>query len=155
MALAPPGWAGAARVHPLGIGFYNEIAGGLRGAADMGLQRSFWGYVDFPLIRELDRHRDRGRVFFNRTNWDSYRQYRRDELLPKGFSYANDAKRADMALTFEQPEHGETEAEIWGSLGPRPVAGVYADGVTFGQLYVETQSAGPPPLTCSTSTSSR
>lgn len=142
-----PGWLGAARVHPNGIGFYNELAGGVRGAAELGMQRSFWGYVPYPLYPSLDRWADRGRVFFNRTNYDSFRQYRTDGLIPSGISYANSAQHAHLGLVFEQPEHGETEAEIWANLGTRPVAGVYQDEVTLGQLYVESWSGQAPPAT--------
>lgn len=143
--VALPGWVGAAAVHPLGIGYYNELAGGVRGAAELGMQRSFWGYVPFPLFRRLEDWADRGRVFFNRTNYDSYRQYRRDALIPDGFSYANDPKHANVGVVFEQPEHGETEAGIWANQGTRPVGGVYLDEVTFGQIYVDDLSNAPPP----------
>lgn len=142
--VALPGWVGAGAVHPFGIGYYNELAGGVRGAAELGMQRSFWGYVPFPLYRELDQWTDRGRVFFNRTNYDSYRQYRRDELIPPGFTYASDPKSARVGVVFEQPEHGETEAGVWANQGPRPVGGVYFDEVTFGQIYVDGRSREPP-----------
>ena len=36
-----PGVAGIARSHPDGIGYYNEIAGGYRGGAVLGMQRGF------------------------------------------------------------------------------------------------------------------
>lgn len=146
LGIALPGWAGAARFHPNGIAYYNELAGGVRGAAELGMQRSFWGYVPFPLYRRLDDWVDRGRVFFNRTNYDSYRQYRRDALIPPGITYANDPQHADVGIQFEQPEHGESEGGIWANLGTRPVAGVYEDEVTLGQIYVEGLSERPPDL---------
>jgi len=102
--------------------------------------------VSFPLIRRLDSWKERGRVYFNRTNYDSYRQYRRDGLVPAGFTYANDPRHADVGVVFEQPEHGETEAGVWANLGPRPVAGVYEDEVTFSQIYVEGLSEAPPDI---------
>ncbi|NJK88082.1 MAG: hypothetical protein HC923_00950 [Myxococcales bacterium] len=142
--LSIPGWVGAARVHPNGIGFYNELAGGTRGAAELGMQRSFWGYVNHPLILNLDTLAPRGRTFFNRTNYDSFLAYRKDGLLADGFSHANDPKHVVAGFVFEQPEHGETEADIWANLGTRPVAGVYQDGVTFGQLYVKGLSDRAP-----------
>ncbi len=142
--IALPGWVGFARAHPNGIGYYNELAGGIRGAAELGMQRSFWGYVTFPIYPRLDELAPPGRTFFNRTNYDSYRMYREDGLLPKGFTYRNEAQGARVGISFEQPEHGEAEADIWANQGTRPVAGVYADEVTLGQVYVSGASSAPP-----------
>lgn len=153
VALLAPGVLGAARVHPNGIGFYNELAGGVRGGAELGMQRAFWGYVAAPLLDELP---PSSGVFFNRTNYDSYRMYRKEGRLPEGIRYRNGAQRADAALHFEQPEHGEVLGEIWTALGTRPVATVEQDGVTLAELYVEGESDRAPPSThTSTGASSR
>ncbi|HJL41227.1 MAG TPA: glycosyltransferase family 39 protein [Myxococcales bacterium LLY-WYZ-16_1] len=140
-----PGVAGAVRTHPFGIAYYNALAGGVRGAAELGMQRAFWGTVNRPLLPELVQRVPKGRVFFNRTNYDAYRMYRRVGVLPeRGLRYASDARFAKAAFHFEQPEHGEAEAEIWSTLGTRPVAGVYLDNVTLAQLYVKGLSDRPP-----------
>ena len=136
-----PGAAGVGASHPHGIGFYNALAGGFRGGAELGMQRGFWGGLAFEAFDALP---ERQRVFFNRTNYDSFRMYRREGLLPDGISYANDAKSAGAAVVFEQPEHGEAEAEVWSRMGYRPVAGTYQDGVTLTQIYVVGESNRPP-----------
>lgn len=144
LALAP-GYLGAAHTHPNGIGYYNELAGGVRGGAELGMQRGFWGYMAHPLFFELgERAGGRGRVFFNRTNYDSYRMYRREGAFPRGIYYANDPKGAEVGVHFEQPEHGEKEGEIWSAIGTRPTAGVYQDEVTLIQLYEKPESRRPP-----------
>jgi 4-amino-4-deoxy-L-arabinose transferase-like glycosyltransferase len=135
-----PGLFGIIASHPNGIGFYNELAGGYRGGAELGMQRVFWGGVAAPLFRDLPS----GRVFFNRTNYDSYRMYRRENVIRPDVSYANDAKFANAGVVFEQPEHGEREAEVWSAIGTRPVDGVYQDNVGLIQLYVEGKSDRPP-----------
>ncbi len=43
-----PGLLGIRSSHPDGIGFYNELAGGYRGGAALGMQRSFWGRPQSP-----------------------------------------------------------------------------------------------------------
>lgn len=144
LALAP-GALGAAASHPNGIGYYNALVGGYRGGAELGMQRGFWGglaFLTFDALQDLPRG---SRVFFNRTNYDSYRMYRREGLLPEGVFYANEAKGAHAGIVFEQPEHAETEADIWSNLGTRPVAGTYQDGVTLTQIYRAGDSARPPP----------
>lgn len=143
-----PGVAGIWRVHPHGIGFYNALAGGVRGGAELGMQRAFWGGVVRPLLPELVREVDQGRVFYNRMNFDAFRMYREDGILPRDrLHYANSAKRTAAAFHFEQPEHAENEGQIWSVLGTRPVAGVYVDNVTMGQMYVKGRSDGPPDST--------
>ncbi len=145
LALAP-GMLGIARSHPDGIGFYNEWAGGFRGGAALGMQRGFWGGLAHP--RYIDTLPDlaggRGRVFFNRTNYDAYRMYQREGKVPKTMHYANDASNAVVGVHFAQPEHGEQEGHIWSAIGTRPVAGVYRDGVTLIQLYAAPESRSRP-----------
>lgn len=140
-----PGYLGAAHTHPNGIGYYNELAGGARGGAELGMQRGFWGYMAYPLYPGLGVSMGaRGRVFFNRTNYDSYRMYRTEGVIPQTLYYANDAKGADVGVHFEQPEHGEKEGDIWSVMGTRPTDGVYQDNVTLIQLYHSGPSSKAP-----------
>lgn len=140
-----PGFAGIAASHPNGIGYYNELAGGYRGAAELGMQRQFWGGLARPLYDQLDEVPRPGQVFFNRTNYDSYRMYQREKLIPADVYYGNSAKAGlEAGVTFEQPEHGETEGDLWSSLGTRPVSGVYQDNVVLNQLYVKGRSRQAP-----------
>ena len=145
-AAMAPGLLGIVRSHPDGIGFYNEVAGGFRGGAQLGMQRGFWGGLGHPRYKnELPGLVDgRARVFFNRTNYDAYRMYQREGTVPKSMSYANEPRRADIGVHFEQPEHSEQEGAIWSAIGPRPVAGVYRDNVTLIQLYAKPASRRVP-----------
>lgn len=136
-----PGALGIGASHPNGIGYYNALVGGYRGGAELGMQRGFWGGLAWPAFDALP---ERGRVFFNRTNYDSYLMYRREKTIPARVSYANDANGVAVGIVFEQPEHGETEADIWSNLGTRPVAGTYQDGVTLTQIYVRELSSRAP-----------
>ncbi len=148
LALAP-GYLGAAHTHPNGIGYYNELAGGIRGGAELGMQRGFWGYMAHPLYPDVGPQlKGRGRVFFNRANYDSYRMYRREGTIPQTIYYANDARGAQIGVHYEQPEHGEKEGDIWSVMGSRPIDGVYQDNVTLIQLYqVGPSSKAPAPAT--------
>jgi hypothetical protein len=141
LLLMGPGVAGIVRTHPFGIAYYNEWAGGVRGAAELGMQRAFWGTVARPLLDDLPPGQ---RVFFHRTNYDSYRMYREERVLPSGTTWSNEVEPASVAWYFEQPEHAETQSEIWTHLGTRPVAGVYLDNVCLAQMYVRGRSRAPP-----------
>ncbi|MEM7677168.1 MAG: hypothetical protein AAF449_14290, partial [Myxococcota bacterium] len=147
MALAP-GFLGIVRSHPDGIGYYNEIAGGFRGGAALGMQRGFWGGLAHP--RYVDTLAQlsggKGRVFFNRTNYDAFRMYQREKVVPSGMYYANEAKNAAVGVHFQQPEHAEQEGAIWSAIGTRPVAGVYRHNVTLIQIYERGASRKAPTL---------
>ncbi len=140
-----PGVLGMARSHPNGIGYYNELAGGFRGGAELKMQRAFWGGLVGPLVPEFgELAGGRGSVFFNRTNYDAYRMYRREGTLQKGLGFANKAKGAKLGVHFEQPEHAEEEGNIWSSLGTRPLRGIYQGEVTLIQVYGRKASQKPP-----------
>ena len=134
-AMLAPGVLGIVASHPHGIGFYNELAGGIRGGAALGMQRAFWGGLGHGVLEDVAALPAGSRVFFNRMNYDGYRMYVREGALPSHVYYANHPRGIAAALHFEQPEHGEKEGEIWSTMGTRPVAGVYADNVTLVQLY--------------------
>jgi 4-amino-4-deoxy-L-arabinose transferase-like glycosyltransferase len=141
---ALPGVLGIAASPATGIGFYNELAGGYRGGAELGMQRGFWGGLGRPSYDALNTLGPRTRVFFNRTNWDAFRMYQREGILRSDVFYANAPRGADASVHFEQPEHGEKEGEIWSAQGTRPVDGVYVDEVVLTQTYRRGASAGPP-----------
>ena len=53
--MALPGALGIAASPSTGIGYYNELAGGYRGGAELGMQRGFWGGLARP---DYDRLKD-------------------------------------------------------------------------------------------------
>lgn len=139
-----PGALGIWASHPNGIGFYNALAGGFRGGAELGMQRGFWGGLAGPLIRGPLSEPQSGGIYLNRTNYDDYRMYVREGSLAIQTRYANTPSQADWALDYAQPEHAEATARIWQSLGHRPVDGVYQDNVTLVELYQRGVSSKPP-----------
>ncbi|MGF1510481.1 MAG: ArnT family glycosyltransferase [Myxococcota bacterium] len=141
MLFCGPGVLGAMRTHPHGIAYYNELAGGVRGGAELGMQRAFWSTVAGPLYDEIPAN---ARVFFNRTNHDSFLMLQEEGRLRPRVRYRSNVGGSSAALHFEQPEHGEMEAAIWQELGTRPTSGVYLDAVTLGQLYIRGRSNRPP-----------
>ena len=138
-----PGLLGLMASHPNGIGYYNALVGGFRGGAELGMQRGFWGGLAYPVFDVLP---ERGGVYFNRSNHATYLMYKRENKIGKNVRYLSRPQNSRAAIVFEQPEHAEAEAKIWQFLGPRPVAGTYADGVTLTQIYRRGVSKTPPKL---------
>lgn len=138
-----PGLLGTIASHPNGIAYYNELAGGFRGGAALGMQRSFWGGLNRPLMPEIAKLPAGSRVFFDHSNWDAVRMYQREGILPRHVHFANEARSADAATLFEDRENATQEDAIWDGVGTRPVAGVYADEVTLVQLYARRLGQAP------------
>jgi hypothetical protein len=130
-----PGLLGIAASHPDGIGFYNELAGGIRGGAELGMQRSFWGGVSRPLMKDVAALQPGTRVFFDHTNWDAVAMYQREGVIGP-VSFSNGPEQSQAATVFEHREgYPSSEDAVWSSVGTRPTDGVYVDNVTFVQFY--------------------
>jgi 4-amino-4-deoxy-L-arabinose transferase-like glycosyltransferase len=136
-----PGALGTAASHPNGIAFYNEIAGGFRGGAELGMQRSFWGGLNRPLMPQLAREAPGSRVFFDHMNYDSLLMYQREGVLPSNVWFSNEAKDASAATVFEGRENPTSPEAIWSCVGTRPSEGVYADEVTLVELFTRAGQA--------------
>jgi hypothetical protein len=129
---------GVLRSAPHGQCFYNELIGGARGAALVGMQRHYWGEAGRPLLSVInEKTLPNGRVFFNRTNPDSHQMYVRDGLLRRDIGYAPSVADSTAAISFHQWEHEHELYNIWNNYGVRqPLAGVYLEGgVPLTQLY--------------------
>jgi hypothetical protein len=137
LLVALPGALGIALVHPYGIAFYNELIGGVRGAAERGMLRSFWGYTSRGHLGFLDARAAPGSaVFFHRTNPESYEAYRRQGLLRGDLGYAATVDEADWAMCDQQRPYTDDEYRVWNDWGTaRPSHGVYVDEVPMNLLY--------------------
>jgi hypothetical protein len=130
-----PGLAATIASHPNGIGFYNELAGGFRGGAEIGMQRSFWGGINRPLMPEVAQLPPGTRVFFDHMNYDALVMYQREGDVPQTIGFANTAQEGQAATVFEGRENATSAEAVWSSVGVRPSAGVYQDNVTLVEFY--------------------
>jgi hypothetical protein len=132
-----PGVLGIRLVHPYGIGFYNELIGSVRGAAEQGMLRNFWGYTSRGLLDTLDREAAPGaRVFFHDTNLDSFQMDVREGLLRPDLRYASRVDEAEWAACDQQRAYRGEEYRVWNDWkATRPRAGVYVDEVPMNVLY--------------------
>jgi 4-amino-4-deoxy-L-arabinose transferase-like glycosyltransferase len=120
-----------ARVHPYGLSAYNSVTGFARGAANVGFQRTFWGYEAreaLPLINA--RAKSNGRIHFGDTNRDDHAMYRSDGLLRSDLAYSGSVRGSDVASVQPQGEFKEQWIEVlneWRPGGPDAV--VHVEGV--------------------------
>ncbi len=120
-----------------GLCYYTFAAGGVPGAADLGMSRQFWGYTTGMLVGWFREHLPRGgSVWICDTTWDSWRMMQRDGLLPANIQAAGDAAQADYAIVQHQLHFNEVDYQIWQVYGR--VAPVYVlsyDGVPIISVY--------------------
>jgi hypothetical protein len=135
---AVPGLLQSARVWPNGLGAYNELAGFSRGAANLGLQRTFWGYEIREALPAINERAPRGaRLHGGDVNQDSFNRYRGDGLLRPDMVFAPTVRGADVAHVEPLGEFKQQQLDVWNEWQRRnpdiiiDVEGVPLSTVTF------------------------
>jgi hypothetical protein len=138
VACALPGLLQTARLWPHGLSAYNELAGFSRGAANLGLQRTFWGYEIRPTLPLINEAAPRGaQLHGGDVNLDSHRRYVDDGLLRKDIAAAPGVRGADVAHVEPQGEFKQQQLDVWNEWGRRaPAAIVDAEGVPLSTVTV-------------------
>jgi 4-amino-4-deoxy-L-arabinose transferase-like glycosyltransferase len=123
-----PALIGLVRVFPYGTSFYSELAGGVPGAASLGMQRQFWSSNVTAVLPWINQHAPRnGRVFLHEVNGLSFRDYQRNGMLRGDLQQAGPFD-ADIAAYQYHQEFREHEFNVWESFGTRtPATGLYLD----------------------------
>lgn len=124
-----PALLGLLRVHPYGTAFYGELAGGLPGAASLGMQRQFWSSHVTGVLPWINEHAPQGaRVYLHEVNGYSFRDYQRNGMLRADLRPAGGPADADLAAMQYHQEFREHEVEAWQAFGTQvPVTGLYLD----------------------------
>jgi hypothetical protein len=135
------------RVHPNGTAYYNELIGGLPGAADAGMQRQFWGYPTRLAMDYLNQHVPEGAtVYFHKSPWGCWDLYRKEGLLRWDIRHTADIfdmeviadrlRRTPYAVYHHQKDHDDYELAIWEAYGTdAPVWQATQDGVPIVSVY--------------------
>ena len=89
-----PALIGLVRVFPYGTSYYSELAGGVPGAASLGMQRQFWSSNVTAVLPWINEHAPRnGRVFLHEVNGLSFRDYQRNGMLRSDLQPARAVRR--------------------------------------------------------------
>jgi hypothetical protein len=138
LLLLAPATQGTAQSHPFGLSHYNLLAGGVPGAADLGMCRQFWGFTTGSLLPWLNANVPRnGTVYFHDTAWDSFRMFQTDGTLRQDIRWAGSADAAMVSLVHHELHMAETEHAIWQAYGEAAPAHVLThEGVSIISVYV-------------------
>jgi len=117
------------RVHPYGTSYYSELAGGLPGAASLGMQRQFWSNNVTGVLPWLNANASRNaRVWLHEVTGYAFHDYQRYGWMRSDLQPANGPADADIAVYQYHQEFREQEFNIWQAFGTtRPVTGLYVD----------------------------
>lgn len=104
----------ALSAHPWGLSAYTPLVGGARGAATLGLNRSFWGYTTGSLVDYLNREVPRdGAVYPHDTAWHAWEMLQRDGRLRADIRAVGNAAEADIALYHHEKHMQGQEYQAW------------------------------------------
>jgi hypothetical protein len=123
-----PALLGLVRVFPYGTSFYSELAGGVPGAASLGMQRQFWSSNVTAVLPWINEHAPQGaRIFLHEVHGLSFRDYQRNGMLRKDLQPGGPFDSHLAAYQYHQ-EFREHELNIWEAFGTRtPATGLYLD----------------------------
>ncbi|MCA9671493.1 MAG: glycosyltransferase family 39 protein [Myxococcales bacterium] len=147
IAIAAPGAVNTWLTHPFGLSQYNALAGGVAGAADLGLNRQFWGYSPRQLLPWINKTLPKSaNVYWHDVSYDAYRAYINDGLLRPDIHNAGAEQPAINASNFAMVIHelhfNKYDYMIWRTYGhPAPVKVLSLDGVPLVSVYDRKRAA--------------
>ncbi|MFL5319634.1 MAG: ArnT family glycosyltransferase, partial [Myxococcaceae bacterium] len=127
--LALPAFVETARMYQYGTSDYSELAGGLPGAATLGMQRQFWSNNVTGVLPWLNQNAPPGaRLWLHEVNGFSFRDYQRNGMLRADLQPAGGPQDAQFAVYQYHQEFREHEYSIWDAFGTqKPKTGLYVD----------------------------
>jgi hypothetical protein len=124
--------------HPFGLSFYGFAAGGVAGAADLGMMRQFWGFTTGSLVPWLNANvpATGGTVWLCDTVPTAWRMLQRDGRLRDDIRPSWDMASADYAIVHHEDHFVEVDYQIWMAYGRvDPVYVLTYDGVPIISVY--------------------
>lgn len=117
------------RIFEFGTSAYSELAGGLPGAASLGMQRQYWANNLSGVLPWLNAHVPTGaRVYFHENHGGQIRDNQRNGMLRTDIVAVGSPSEADYAVYQYHQEFREQEFNIWQAFDTqRPVYGLYLD----------------------------
>ena len=117
---------------PFGLSAYVPLVGGTAGAADLGLNRQFWGFTSQNAAEEyLNAKAPRNAsVYIHDTTWDGWARMQQEGRVRRDLRAVGSPGEATEALVQHELHMSEVDYSIWVALGTdAPVYIVEHDGV--------------------------
>ncbi len=132
-----PSASQTAHSHPFGLSHYTPIVGGVPGAADLGMNRQFWGFTTGSLASWLtERLPDGGSVWLCDTTSGAWAMLQADGVVPKNIRAARSMSDADYVLVHHEAHFAEVDYQAWVAVGSvKPAYVLLYDGVPIISVY--------------------
>lgn len=129
VACALPALLATARLYEYGTSAYAELAGGVPGAASLGMQRQYWANNLTGVLPWLNANARPGeRVYLHENHGGQVRDYQRNGMLRSDLIVVGSPYEADIVAYQYHQEFREHEYMTWQAFGTtRPVTGLYLD----------------------------
>lgn len=132
-----PGAVQTAHSHPFALSYYTPLAGGVPGAADLGMNRQFWGFTTGSLAPWLRAELPNGgSVWLCDTTVGAWAMLQADGIVPTNIRATSIMSDADFVLVHHEPHFNEVEYQAWVAFDTvRPVHLLLYDGVPIISVY--------------------
>ena len=121
-----------------GLGAYVPLVGGVPGAATLGLNRSFWGYMTQNASEEYlaANARQGASVFIHDTGGDAWHEMVVEKRVRPDLQPVGGAGDGEYAIIHHELHMNEVEYQVWVAYGTlAPVYVVMHDGVPMVSIY--------------------
>jgi hypothetical protein len=127
---------------PYGLSYYNSLAGGAVGGAELGMNRQFWGYAARGVLPELERLAPKTGTVAVYTHdaqpaWPLYHRYGLvDRRLVDSGREEQGVRRSHLALVIHEKHFNRHDYMIWAAYETvQPVFVLTAGGVPIVSVY--------------------
>ncbi len=126
--------------HPYALTWYNALAGGAPGGADLGMNRQFWGVAVRGVLPDLARLAPTGAQVYTHDAAPAWGYYVREKLLPKNLKDAGweqmGIDRSQLAIVIHEKHFNRHDYMIWQTYETvQPVLVLRSDGVPIVSVY--------------------
>ncbi|TFH27198.1 MAG: hypothetical protein E4H00_09760 [Myxococcales bacterium] len=138
-----PGASETAHSHRFALSHYTPLAGGVPGAADLGMNRQFWGFTTGSLTEWIRaRLPEGGSVWICDTTAGAWAMLQKDGIMPSNIRAAASMSSADLVLVHHEAHFNEVDYQAWVAFGSvRPVYVLRYDGVPIISVYENPRAA--------------
>lgn len=132
-----PGLVQTMHSHPFGLSHYMPVAGGVPGAADLGMNRQFWGFTTGSLVPWLlQQLPNGGSVWLCDTTPGAWAMLQADGIVPRNIRAVSSMSNADFALVHHEKHFAEVDHQAWVAYRTsKPAHVLQYDGVPIISVY--------------------
>jgi hypothetical protein len=141
LVVATPALLEVYRSHPYGLSHYNALVGGPEGAADLGMNRQFWGYAVRGIFPTLNQTAKRGAlIYFHDANWPLLQMSMKDGFLRRDLRDSGleepGVRAASLGLVIHEKHFNKYEYWLWDAFETtKPLTVLTHEGVPIVTLY--------------------